>query len=187
MVGIKLKPTPIQIGKENSSRDTQSVAELFRARKALHRVGTLSTCDSLQQPTPATKIITVPHIEESFIGDIIDLDDLPKEMFQEPDEVSFFWIGEKDGENENNILAVGKRLILTAQHQTPDIVNKKAMITWCSRRDDIRSLTLDVEATVADLALIDGSSKSLVFDSADDCLCFAQDFYRHKTSSSKRP
>jgi len=48
-------------------------------------------------------------------------------------------------------------------------------------------LRLDVEATVADLVLIDGSSKSLVFDSADDCLCFAQDFYRHKTSSSKRP
>eukprot|EP00957_Ditylum_brightwellii_P005007 381860-Ditylum_brightwellii.AAC.1 len=48
-------------------------------------------------------------------------------------------------------------------------------------------LRLDVEATVADLALIDGSSKSLIFDSADNCLFFAQDFYCHKTLSSKRP
>ena len=123
------------------------------------------------------------------VGDIIDLDSLPKKVFPvDEGEASIFPLKSspkdpsKGGRESDKVVVVGKTAILTASTTTSSTTSRKASITWFARRSDIRALTLNVEATGANLAHAHGRTP-LLFDSADVCLDFAQAFYRGPTAA----
>jgi len=123
------------------------------------------------------------------IGDIIDLNALPKKLFpnQENDEIAsaiMFTLkhSAKDSKDAEKIVIVGKIAIVTcttttAPSNVPINGPRKATIAWYTRRSEIRALTLNVEATGANLAHAHGRMP-LLFECAEVCLDFAQAFYR---------
>ena len=123
------------------------------------------------------------------VGDIIDLDSLPRKVFPADEgEASIFPLKSspkdpsKGGRESEKVVVVGKTAILTASTTTSSTTSRKASVTWWARRSDIRALTLNVEATGANLAHAHGRTP-LLFDSADVCLDFAQAFYRGPTAA----
>jgi hypothetical protein len=113
-------------------------------------------------------------------GDIINLDALPPAAFASQEESATFpLLGSKwkEEQNPSKIVVVGKSVILTAHCLSGQ--DRKASVLWWCHRSEIRSLTLNVEATGANLALTNGRpSVPLSFSSADVCLSFAQFFLR---------
>eukprot|EP00956_Cyclotella_meneghiniana_P041529 scaffold229838_cov50-Cyclotella_meneghiniana.AAC.2 len=121
-------------------------------------------------------------------GDIILLDSLPDEAFV-PHETETFplktskWSeGQEDDGTSKRIVIVGKGVVVTATRLADE--PNKASVLWWSHRCDIRSLTLNVDATGATLSLIDRPSIPLAFPSADVCLNFAQYFLRGPPTTS---
>ena len=109
------------------------------------------------------------------IGDVIHLNSLPATVFA-PQETETFPLSSRD-----KIVIVGRDAILTATR----LSEQKASVQWWSHRCEIRSLTLNVDATGADLALTKGFSMPLAFPSADVCLNFAQFFLRGPSKPEK--
>lgn len=122
-------------------------------------------------------------------GDIILLDSLPDKAFV-PHETETFplktskW-SEGQEDTSKRIVIVGKDIVVTATRLAEE--PRKASVSWWSRRCDVRSLTLNVDATGATLSLIDRPSMPLAFPSSDVCLNFAQYFLRGPPASSSSP
>ena len=134
------------------------------------------------------------------VGDIIDLDALPKTLFT-PEEgpPAVFSLRNKPSTKEppkqqplqqssakaysdqqpSIVVIVGRTVILTAiaaSGNPASVAHRPHTISWWCRRAEIRALTLNVEATGANLAHANGRTP-LLFESADVCLDFAQAFY----------
>ena len=129
---------------------------------------------------------TLPNLFSA--GDVVDLDSLPKSAFASSEETEIFpllaskWTQEQE---PRRVVIVGKDVIVTANRLSGR--DKKASILWWSHRCDIRSLTLNVDATGANLALTNGRpSMPLAFPSADVCLNFAQYFLRGPSKSDEQ-
>ncbi len=124
------------------------------------------------------------------VGDIIDLDELPKIGFPTAEgEAAIFPLKSSaidpsrgGGEVERYVI-VGKTAMVTATAKSSSATGgpRKASITWWCHRCDIRAMTLNVEATGANLAHAHGRTP-LLFETADVCLDFAQAFYRGPTA-----
>ena len=142
------------------------------------------------QPSEASTSSTLPAL--CSVGDIIDLDALPPKVFPAHEgEAAILPLKQsmKDpsqgGGEVDKVVIVGRTAIATANIMTSTMNDapRKASITWWCRRSEIRTLTLNVEATGANLAHVHGRTP-LLFDSADVCLDFAQSFYRGPTTKS---
>ncbi|KAL3785154.1 hypothetical protein ACHAW5_000186 [Stephanodiscus triporus] len=128
------------------------------------------------------------------VGDIIDLDDLPKRGFPAVEgEAAIFPLkqGARDpsrgGGDVEKFVIVGKTAMVTASAiASPTGGSRKASVTWWCHRCEIRALTLNVEATGANLAHAHGRTP-LLFESADVCLDFAQAFYRGPAAPAPAP
>ena len=122
------------------------------------------------------------------VGDIINLDALPRNIFPTQEESAVFPLNDsklKQGEDTKNIVVVGKNAIITASYITGNH-SRKASVTWSCHRSEVQALTLNVEATGANLALTHGRPPvPLMFHSADACLDFAQAFYRGPSTKSE--
>lgn len=121
------------------------------------------------------------------VGDIINLDSLPPNAFPSQEESAVFPLkGNKEaksGGDHEKIVIVGKSAVVTASYILG--MAKKYTVTWWCHRSDVRSLTLNVEATGANLALTNGRPLvPLKFDSSDVCLDFAQTFCRGPSQKS---
>jgi SOS response regulatory protein OraA/RecX len=124
------------------------------------------------------------------VGDIIDLDELPKKGFPAADgEAAIFPLKRsardpsRGGGEVERFVIVGKTAMVTATAKSSSATGgpRKASITWWCHRCDIRAMTLNVEATGANLAHAHGRTP-LLFETADVCLDFAQAFYRGSTA-----
>lgn len=154
---------------------------------------TIHHCDA---PTS----LTLPSLFCS-VGDIINLDALPMRDFPpEEGEVAIYPLkqqgvlceppngggrGTEEEEEVTRYVIVGRSVIVTANAVVPFTSTsgpRKARVTWGCRRCEIRALTLNVEATGADLAHKHGRTP-LLFESANVCLDFAQTFYRGPTTT----
>ncbi len=167
-----------------------------------------STCISYATPTSLANKFFVPSASNTSnslssessapstlpalccVGDVIDLDALPPNVFPThegeatilPLKQSAIDPSKGRGEIEK-VVVVGRTVIATANiipSSTSD-APRKASITWWCRRSEIRTLTLNVEATGANLAHVHGRTP-LLFNSPDVCLDFAQSFYRGSTT-----
>ncbi|KAL3786593.1 hypothetical protein HJC23_008189 [Cyclotella cryptica] len=121
-------------------------------------------------------------------GDSINLDELPSSAFAIQEETATFPLlgpqGSKEEEDPRKVVIVGKSCIVTANCLSGE---RKATVMWWCHRSEIRSLTLNVEATGVNLAITNGRpSVPLAFPSADVCLSFAQ-FFLRGPQKSKEP
>lgn len=117
-------------------------------------------------------------------GDTVDLNALSEDVFGPQDEVMSVPLCSGEGE-PTSVVMVGKDAVVKATRigtsdASKDESTDEATIAWCWHRADIRSLTLNNEATCAELALRRRSRLSLSFNSAEDCIFFAQAFYKLK-------
>jgi hypothetical protein len=110
------------------------------------------------------------------VGDILSLNSPspPLANAQRFPLLSSKWIEEQD---PKRIVLVGKDVIVNASRLSDD----KAQVLWWTHRCQIRSLTLNVDATGATLSMRNGPSFPLAFPSAEVCLDFAQYFLRGPT------
>jgi len=117
-------------------------------------------------------------------GDTVDLNALPEEVFGPQNEVTTLQLSSGVDEPASVVMvgqdAVVKATRIRTGEEREGESADEATIAWCWHRSDIRSLTLNNEATSAELALRRRSKLSLSFDSAEDCMLFAQAFYKLK-------
>ena len=129
-----------------------------------------------------------PKINLFSVGDVINLDNLPQHAFPSQEESAMFPLKSSKefnaGDDPEKVVVVGKTAIVTATCIHGNHAKKASVIWWC-HRSEVRALTLNVEATGANLALTNGRAPfSLMFHSADVCLEFAQAFYRGPSNKS---
>jgi hypothetical protein len=120
------------------------------------------------------------------VGDIIDLDALPKKGFPPAEgEAAIFPLKHsardpsRGGGEIERFVIVGKTAMVTASAISSSTTGgpRKASVAWWCHRCEVRALTLNVEATGVNLAHAHGRTP-LLFESADVCLDFAQACYR---------
>lgn len=167
----------------------------------LSRTATIATNNG-HATTLASSSSSVSNASLFNVGDIINLDTLLNENKTDvssnsvkdddygDDEVMIFPLeSSKNSISEeeeiiDNTFVIVRRLVLftvnTSAAVTTTTINvgskRIARVTWSCLRSEIRSLTLNVEATGVDVSHVHGQT-SLLFNSANVCLDFAQAFY----------
>jgi hypothetical protein len=117
------------------------------------------------------------------VGDEVNLSSLPVEAFGSQNDATLLDLDRMPGMPEDHKISVviGKNMLLTARSTNCGLLSR---VTWCVARSDVKSLTLEMAERRADLSLALGTSKSIVFDSTEGCLRFANAFY--ETISQRR-
>jgi hypothetical protein len=128
-------------------------------------------------PSSTNKMAATSLPSLCSVGDIIDLDSLPKKLFPEEAAAVFPLKSKNQNDELEQFVIVGTIAIVTASSTSGSSSGRKVKITWWCHRSAIRTLTLNVEATGATLAHAHGRTP-IVFESSDICLDFAQAFYR---------
>ena len=147
--------------------------------------GSVTACSSPKSFTPiaaATPSSTNRMADTSLpslcsVGDIIDLESLPKKLFPEEAAAVFPLKSKNENDELEQFVLVGTIAIVIASSTSGSSSGRKVKITWWCHRSAIRALTLNVEATGTTLAHAHGRTP-IVFESSDICLDFAQAFYR---------
>ncbi|KAL9184842.1 hypothetical protein ACHAXT_002619 [Thalassiosira profunda] len=114
-------------------------------------------------------------------GDQIDLDNPPKHLF--PDGAAAAFPLKQYPGRPAKLVLVGSEALLTATLTATLTQPRLAEVAWHCLKADVRALTLNVEATGANVAHARGRTP-LLFETADVCLDFCRAFYRGPTSES---
>ena len=139
----------------------------------------LGNLDLSKQGQPKLKPPGSPsHCLGITFGDTIDLSDLPVEVFGPIENVTSLDLASVAKDKQTSVVLVGEEVVVKATRVSSD--SDKVTIAWAWHRLDIRSLTLSEEATIAELAMKNRARMSLSFNVADDCIRFAQAFYKLK-------
>jgi hypothetical protein len=117
------------------------------------------------------------------VGDEVNLSSLPAEAFGSQNDSTLVDLDRIPGMPEDHKMSVviGKNMLLTVRSAHCEQLSR---VTWCIARSNVKSLTLEMAERRADLSLANGTSISLVFNSAEGCLQFANAFYE---TLSQRP
>ncbi|KAL3815366.1 hypothetical protein ACHAXA_000753 [Cyclostephanos tholiformis] len=190
---VQLRPTPTPTPKKPTKEPSASPPA---GRPTLQTIGSNGSCNCSSSGFVLTPVSHTSNDTDNAptsstlpplfcVGDIIDLDALPKRGFPPAEgEVAIFPLKQsardpsRGGGEDERFVIVGKTVMVTATAKNFSTGGpRKATVTWWCHRCEIRAMTLNVEATGANLAHAHGRMP-LLFETADVCLDFAQAFYR---------
>ena len=168
---------------ESKSRPRDPAVAGGRSSSVDPRTALLSAITSKSQPPLQPLPLPAP-------GDNIDLSDLTGScpgIFDHGDRATVVALGDTgfDGREDGmwrTVVVLGEHVVLTAQQRRNEGWDGKASIVWRARRIDVSALTLTADAIGAELSLMGGGRFKLSFGGPQDCLRFAQAFFRTGTS-----
>ncbi len=182
---VKLKPVDRKstIGNEKVSRrplppSNKTQNDLFPVKSYYSPLSSENSGTSSTQKTysPQQQIVNY-NISP---GDVIDLLHLPSPAFSDDEKTHIFSITNNSG-NRNQVVVLGEALLLIASRFTNSNMTRdkqdKANILWFTPRSDITTLGLNNKADGVTIAIKNGTSFPLNFESCNQCFSFVQTYY----------